>query len=184
MAVNNWMVALLLIVCLMPAVAVVHTAETMDVPAAEPVPVTELEPDATLQRRAAYVRTLEDELLAAYPGAHGMDYEVVQLLYSLKYFAGTEEGGGPGIMPGPDDLTEDEAIAIGVAGVQAKHGLTDEELESMVIKAYYWNHEEDNMPPYWYVVVGLREDGYERFSAVVYSPSGEIYVHDENFGNG
>lgn len=138
------------------------------------------EPDAIGKFLFVFKETLEfrDGFMRSWP------YEAHALYAAALIYSGNPDLSNHWALPGENDLTEAEAIAIARKAIQEQYTLSDQEIDELGI---YTQFIADDMPygtPYWYVTIGINEIGAERYYACVTSPEGEIMIATRNDGNG
>lgn len=133
---------------------------------------------------AAYLTALDESMYGAFGNGCTWSYALFAALTALEAYAGREGRIYEYGLPGPDDIQLEEAVALAQRAVQGAYHLTNEEMDALEtyarfdIDAYFLG------TPYWYVIMGLNDQGYERYYAVVSSPDGEVLRAERNDGNG
>jgi len=87
------------------------------------------------------------------------------------------------ILPTENDLPEEEAVAIAREAIQKEYNLSDIGIDQYEIyTAFFMDTGEGS--PFWRVVFGLNDYGYELYYAYIASPSGEVLRATRNDGMG
>lgn len=139
-----------------------------------------------------YLNRNEDALRDAYGSSYGWPYELHAAVNALRAYA-SQQAGDMGdtqpevTLPGPEDLSHDEAVRLARAAIAALYELTDAQIESIPAYGWFSATSEDWVETdgaYWYIVMGLNDQGFEHYLAFVASPGGEVLRAERNDGNG
>jgi hypothetical protein len=145
-----------------------------------------LEEAALTSKEAAaeFLSALRDEIAARVGLARTWSYEAHALSGAAYVYSGNASLAGSVTLPRPEDLTEDEAIAIAREAIQKQYDLTDEDIEELGVYAVYFRDDAFYGSSWWSITIGINDQGFERYYANITTPAGEIMVATRNDGNG
>lgn len=108
-------------------------------------------------------------------------YEANALMYAAYVYSGNADSFKHAILPGENDLSQADAIAIALDTLQELY--PDDDLSQYEIYGYFCT---DQMwgASFWVLTIGLNDEGYELYRAYIASPSGEVLLAELNTGNG
>ncbi|HML49127.1 MAG TPA: hypothetical protein PKE04_20495 [Clostridia bacterium] len=131
-----------------------------------------------------FLYMLQEEMQARNGYPRTWPYEAHALINAAFVYSGNAYMAGYNALPGKEDLTEAEAVAIAREALQARYQLSDEEVERLGLYSQFVADGSTNGTNFWIVFIGLRETGFELYYAYIASPSGEILEATRNDGNG
>lgn len=137
----------------------------------------------TSEDRSLYVDGVYEAMHTEFSSGHSWPYELHALWGAVQAYTGVNWGEIP-VLYGEGDLPEAEALAIAREAVQTGFNLSDEEVNALEAYGRFFLVNHDRAEPYWYVVVGLRDDGFELYIVEVTSPDGMVPRTEQNEGLG
>ena len=138
------------------------------------------------ERAAAdFLYALQHEMESSEGFSRSWPYQAHALIGAAFVYSGNADLSGNVALPSEADITQEQAIAIACEAIQEKYDLSDEDIDQLGVFTHFSVGDGIYFQsPYWGVVIGINEFGYERYYAYILSPTGEIMTAMRNDGNG
>jgi len=110
-------------------------------------------------------------------------YEAKALISAVFTYSGNADSSDYAALPSDDDLPQEDAIAIARETIQNEYGLSDDDIDQLPAYTQFCVGDWFGTP-FWGVVFGLNDLGYEHYYAYIASPAGEVIIAVRNDGSG
>ena len=133
-----------------------------------------------------FLNALKDSMTppdAPDPCGFSWPYEAQALMNAAFVYANNASCSNEALLPSEGDMTQKDAIAIALEAIQQQYDLSDEDIGQYPVYSRFTTTAIFETP-FWAVIIGLNDQGYELYYAYIASPSGEILRATRNDANG